>query len=86
LDNLVTAASLPLPLKLASLHKSLTLWGWALSFSGTVLALYALTAGKADAGVLMMTAIAGFVLTGESLQRIGFNSLGLSEEMAEQEN
>lgn len=82
LDNLVNATHLPLPARLASLNQSLTLWGWGLSFFGMALTLYALTTGKAHPRILILTAIAVLVLTGESLQRIAFNSLGFSEETA----
>jgi anaerobic dimethyl sulfoxide reductase subunit C (anchor subunit) len=81
LDSLVAATPVPLPDALASLHQSLTLWGWVLSFSGVALALYAISAKAWDTGPWMLAAIGALVLAGESLQRMGFNSLGLADEM-----
>lgn len=82
LDQLVAAAPVPPRHFITRLHKSLTLWGWCLSFVGVTLALYAATTLNTYAGVGFWIAIAALVLTGEVLQRMGFNSLALDRQDA----
>ncbi len=82
-DQLVTASPLPLPEKIGSMHQLLTLWGSGLSFIGLTLALLILSTSQGHAGQQAWPAVACLTLAGEVLQRIGFNSLGLSNGMNE---
>jgi len=78
-DDLVAAAPLPLPGRISFLHRSLTLAGWVVSFCGAWLAFCLLMAGKPDTLNLIQGAAGALVLAGETVQRMGFNSLGLSD-------
>lgn len=84
LDCLVAAAPVPLGENLFRLHRGFTLWGWCVSFAGVTLSLYAVTTLHTYAGAGLWIIIAALVLIGETLQRMGFNALGLDRETSTQ--
>lgn len=83
LDQLVAAAPVPLENSIMRLHRFFTLWGWCLSFASVAMAFTAVITHNTHAGLGFWTVTAALVLTGEILQRMGFNSLGLDRVSSE---